>query len=246
MGHGTIVTSKEGNDYYLYHAYNKTDDVYTGRQGMLGNVAWNAQTGWPFIQPQGKKVGIKKNFRDDFSGDTLSYAWQWDFRNSKPNWKIEKGNLYLSGKTDENNITGSVVTVRPITGHYEMTTRVVNHNASLKGLVLYGDAGQAVGIGVQNNEIEVWEVKNQKRLILKEETIAGNKFLYLKMRVEKGYQCRFFWSDDRIGWKELKTGGDYLNADFLPPWDRSPRPGLIHQGVITVPAVFSFFEITYQ
>lgn len=247
MGHGTIVASKEGNDYYLYHAYNKTDDVYTGRQGMLGKVTWDAQTGWPSIQPQGKMVKIKKNFRDDFSGDTLSYAWQWDFRNSQPNWKIEKGNLYLSGQTTENNITGTVVTVRPITGNYEMTTEVVvNHNASLKGLVLYGDAAQAIGIGVQNNKIEVWEVRKQKRTILKEEAVADSKSLYLKMKVEKGYQCRFYWSDNRGAWKEIKTGDDFYNGDFLPPWDRSPRPGLLQKGFATAPAVFSFFDITYQ
>ncbi len=246
MGHGTIVTSKEGNDYYLYHAYNKTDDVYTGRQGMLGKVTWNAQTGWPSIQPQGRMVEIKKNFRDDFLGDTLSYAWQWDFRNCKPHWKIEKGNLYLSGQTSENNITGSVLAVRPITGNYEMTTEVVSHNSSLKGLVLYGDAAQAIGIGVQNNKIEVWEVRKQKRTILKEEAVAYSKSLYLKMKVEKGYQCRFYWSDDGKKWKEVKTGGDYYNGDFLPPWDRSPRPSLLQKGSATAPAVFSFFDITYQ
>jgi beta-xylosidase len=244
-GHGTIVSSGEGRDYYLYHAYSKTDDVYTGRQGMLGEVVWNAQTGWPGIQPMGEQEETKKNFRDDFSAGTLSNSWQWDFRNTEPDWKVKEGNLYLSGQPASNNLTGTALTVRPLTGAYEITAEVINHNASLKGLVLYGDAGQSAGIGVKNNTIEVWEAKNEKRSIVKEEAVNSNQSLHLKMKVEKGYQCRFYWSEDGKDWKEVKTGGDYYNGDFLPPWDRSPRPGLLHQGSPSEPAIFSFFDITY-
>jgi len=154
---------------------------------MLGEVSWDAQTGWPRIQPQGERAETKKNFRDDFSGADLSYAWQWDFRNSQPHWKMEKGNLYLSGKTTGNNSTGTVLTVRPLTGDYEISTEVIHHNASLKGLVLYGDAGQAVGIGVQNSTIQVWEVKSNKRRVVAQQPLGSNKPLRLRMKVEKGY-----------------------------------------------------------
>jgi beta-xylosidase len=245
-GHGTIVTSKEGKDFYLYHAYNKTDGVYTGRQGMLAAVTWDAQTGWPYIQPLGEKVAIKKNFRDDFSKNSLSDVWQWDFRHTQPDYKANEGKLYLSGKTTSDNLTGTALTVRPLTGNYEVTTEVVNYNPSLKGLVLYGDAGQSIGVGIKNNIIQVWEVKNQKRTVLAEEEISMNKPLQLKMKVEKGYQCRFYSSKGGNDWKEIKAGSDYYNADFLPPWDRSPRPGLMQQGAAAEPAIFSFFAIAYQ
>ncbi|TKK66022.1 beta-xylosidase [Ilyomonas limi] len=245
-GHGTIVTSKEGKDFYLYHAYSKTDGVYTGRQGMLAAVTWDAQTGWPYIQPLGEKVAIKKNFRDDFSKDSLSGAWQWDFRHTQPDYKVKEGKLYLSGKTAADNLTGTALTVRPLSGDYEITTVIVNYNASLKGLVLYGDAGQSVGIGIKNNTVQIWEVKNQKRMILAEEEIRVKMPLQLKMKIDKGYQCRFYWSEEGKNWTEIKTGSDYYNAGFLPPWDRSPRPGLMQQGVVAEPAVFSFFTIINQ
>lgn len=242
-GHGTLVSSAEGKDFYLYHAYSKASGVYTGRQGMLAEVNWDSQTGWPSVKPLGQKAEAIKNFRDDFPVTNLSDKWQWDFRNSKPVIKIEKGNLNLSGEITASNITGTVATVRTLTGDYEITTEVINHNASLKGLVLYGDADQSAGVGVSDNTITVWEVRDKKKLILKEEKIKAISNVRLKMKVEKGYQCRFYWSAGGSGWRELKTGGEYFNADFLPPWDRSPRPGLMQLG--SEAAMFNFFEIKY-
>ncbi|GAB3162777.1 family 43 glycosylhydrolase [Telluribacter humicola] len=242
-GHGTLVTSSEGKDYYLYHAYSKGDDVYTGRQGMLGEVVWNTSTGWPNIKPLGEKVTIKEKLRDDFSETSLAGDWQWDFRHAQPEWKVERGALHFSGQPTTGNLTGTAMTIRPLTGNYEMTTEVINNNISLKGLVLYGDAGQSVGIGVTDTKIQVWEVKKDKRTVLKEEKRSENGQVQLKMKVEKGYQIRFYWSNDGKGWKEVETGPTYYNGDFLPPWDRSPRPGLMQNG--TAPAAFGYFEIRY-
>lgn len=241
-GHGTLVTSGKGKDYFLYHAYSKTADVFTGRQGMLGEVVWDTQTGWPDIKPLGEKASMNKAFRDDFSTTGLSGSWQWDFRHAQPKTKIEKGTLYLSGQITTDNPTGTVLTVRPISSNYEMKTEVVNQNASLKGLALYGDAGQSVGIGVKNGVIQVWEVKKEKRSVLKE-AVSGSGPVQLKIGVEKGSQLRFYWSENGKDWKELLVNGEFYNGDFLPPWDRSPRPGLMQNG--TEAAAFSFFEIMY-
>jgi len=218
--------------------------VFTGRQGMLGEVVWNTQAGWPDIKPLGEKASLKKLYRDDFSTTVLSNQWQWDFRHASPKTKIEKGALYLSGQTTTDNATGTVLTVRPIISSYEMKTEVVNQNASLKGLTLYGDAGQSVGIGIQNNSIQVWEVKKDKRSILKEEKLSEGGPVQLKVAVEKGAQLRFYWSVNGQEWKEIRLSEKFYNGDFLPPWDRSPRPGLMQKGEDA--AAFSFFEITYQ
>ena len=245
-GHGTLVTSAEGKDFFLYHAYSKAAGVYTGRQGMLGEVVWNESTGWPAIQPLGRKAAPVQNFRDEFAKSPLLDAWQWDFRHSQPTWKVAQGALSLAGSVTTDNLTGTVLTVRPLTGAYEMATEVVRRNAALQGLVLYGDAGQAIGIGVRNGAVQVWQVKDKKKTVLKEAETTGIKPLQVKMAVKKGYQCRFFWREKGKQWSEMKAGGEYYQGDFLPPWDRSPRTGLLHQGPETEPAVFSFFEISYQ
>ena len=259
-GHGTLVTSKEGKDYFLYHAYNKTADVFTGRQAMLGEVVWNTGNGWPSIRPLGEKANTIKNFKDDFSGRQLSASWQWDFRHAQPKWKIERNALHLSGQTTADNLAGTALTVRPLSGYYEMTTEVINHNASLKGLVVYGDAGQAVGIGIKNNLVQVWEVRKESRSVLKEmqiwetnkenrsvmkeEKLIRKASVQLKIAVEKGFQLRFYWKENGNDWKELSTGAGYYDGSFLPPWDRSPRPGLLQKGA--EPAAFNYFEITYR
>ena len=243
-GHGTIVTTKQGNDFYLYHAYSKTADVYTGRQAMLGRVVWNATTGWPAIEPQGAKAARLHNYRVDFSTSQLSDAWQWDFRHTKPNFKLENGLLYLSGQPTPNNKTGTVLTVRPLTGNYTIITEVANNNASLKGLVLYGDADESVGIGIVSNKLQVWEVKKDKRSVLNEQELVNAQQVQFKMNVTNGYQIHFFWRENKGEWQEMTTSGAFYNGDFLPPWDRSPRPGLLQNG--TAPAAFTFFEIVYQ
>ncbi|QNE39800.1 family 43 glycosylhydrolase [Hymenobacter sp. NBH84] len=245
-GHGTVVTSEEGKDYYLYHAYSKTADVYTGRQGMLGEVRWNESTGWPTIQPLGNAAAPVQNFRDEFAAKTLADAWQWDFRHSQPTWQVANGALSLTGRPTADNLTGTALTVRPLAGSYTLTTEVVKPNAALKGLVLYGDAGQAVGVGVRNNTVEVWEVKDKKRTVVRDAAVKASQPVQLKMAVQNGYQCRFFWRSNGKQWNELLTGNSFYNGDFLPPWDRSPRPGLLHQGSETELAVFGFFELAYQ
>lgn len=250
-GHGTIAETKEGRYFYLYHAYNKEDNVFTGRQGMLAEVLWDTKTGWPKIKnvsgAEDKNTATRSAFFDDFSVSKLSLPWQWDFRHTIPRWQIKGGNLYLSGKADTANKTGTALTVRPVKGNYDITASVINQNASLKGLVIYGDADQSVGIGIRGNIIELFEVKNNKRTILSRKEKGNKGEVYLKIGVEKGYKCRFFWSQEQNGWNELKAGeNSYYNGDFLPPWDRSPRPGLLHCGKIKAPAGFSFFKIEYH
>lgn len=245
-GHGTIVTSKEGKDYYLFHAYSKTDDVYTGRQGLLSEVVWNKQTGWPALKPVELNTESTKSFRDDFTTASLSDGWQWDFRHTQPNVNLKQGSLLLSGQTTPDNHTGTALTLRPLAGNYAITTEVVNRNAALKGLVLYGDASQSVGVGVKDQAVQVWEVKKDKRVVLKEESLSGTQPVQLKMNVEKGDQIRFYWREPGKEWKEVTTNGSFYNGDFLPPWDRSPRPGLLQQGTATEPAIFGFFDISYQ
>ncbi|MFT3751148.1 MAG: family 43 glycosylhydrolase [Agriterribacter sp.] len=240
-GHGTIVQTAKGEDYYLYHAYSKENDVYTGRQGMLAKLDWDKRTGWPnFKTLSGENI---TGFKDDFSAQTLQNNWQWDFRHAKPSIKIENGELYLSGETIADNISGTVLTVRPYKPNYTITTAVMNENASMKGLALYGDANQSVGIGVKSDSVQVWYIKDNVLNVLNTAKLDSKKPVRLKMIVKEGYKLQFYWSNVGGTWNELTTKDDFFSASFLPPWDRSPRHGLLQRG--TDPAVFDFFEIGY-
>lgn len=244
-GHGTVVTSGEGKDYYLYHAYSKTNDVYTGRQGMMAELNWNASTGWPVLKTLGEKAESIQGISDEFSGKKLAGYWQWDFRHAQPDIQLKDGRLHLSGTTPVNNQAGTALTVRPLLGTYEIRTEVVNQNTSLKGLVLYGDADQAVGLGVKGNSVQVWEIKKDKRKVLHQVSVTTPKPVALKMSVQNGDQIRFYWKQNGTDWKEVSPGNAAYDGSFLPPWDRSPRPGLLHLGSKAEPAVFNLFQLSY-
>ena len=224
-GHGTVTTTKDGRYVYLYHAYNKKDNVYTGRQAMLSEVTWNKETGWPNIKPVN---GLKPaNLYNDFSGNNIGAEWMWDAKHSQSKVKIENGRLHLSGMVAKDNESGTVLTVRAYEGNYNMTVKVLSSgDAGLSGLTVYGDIGACAGIGMQKDSIVVWEVKDGKRKILQQVPVAKLP-VYLKIETKDGYKMRFFWSASTDKWTEVKLAGEYYDGSYLPQWDRSPRPGII-------------------
>ncbi|QNL52462.1 family 43 glycosylhydrolase [Olivibacter sp. SDN3] len=252
-GHGTLVSTPEGKDYYMYHAYRKSDNVFTGRQGLLDELYWEEASEWPYFDVDGKSLGIiaedlkKKEWSDDFTGKGLADLWQWDFRHASPKTSINEGVLLLSGETDSENLVGTALTIRPAYGEYAVTTEVTNQNASLKSLVVYGDMDQAIGVGVRDGHVELWEVKDGKRQVFQQKQIAQGSPVQLKIEAQEGAIYRFFYKQqNQPNWTELKDVAEYpYKASFLPPWDRSPRPGLVHQGELADHASFSNFTITY-
>ena len=242
-GHGTFVTTPEGKTYYLYHAYNKASTVFTGRQGMLAELVWSEQGGWPIFKEQTGPVR-NNSFKDSFTAKVPALNWQWDFRNSAPVVKQQKGNLHLSGTIKEANNSGIVLTQRPAAETYEMTTTVENYNTALKGLAIYGDANAAVGIGVIGDKIEYWLVKDNKRSVIATETLtAKSKPVSFKISTQADMSCKVYWTQSTGEWKEI--AGDQ-SLTFLPPWDRSPRAGLNFKGTADQEAVFSSFELNYR
>jgi len=244
-GHGTFVNTPEGKTYYLYHAYNKLSTVFTGRQGMLAELIWPEKNGWPVFKEQSADVK-NSDFKDSFTAKTPAISWQWDFRNSTPVLKHQNGNLHLSGEIKKGNGTGVVLTQRPSSASYEMSTMVVNKNDALKGLAIYGDANAAVGIGVVGDKIEYWVVKDNNRNVIGTALLTSKiKPVSLKISTYADMTCKVYWTQTPGQWKELTAEADQ-SIKFLPPWDRSPRAGLNFSGTPDQEAVFSSFELTYK
>ena len=250
-GHGTMVRTPDSAWFYLHHAYNKTDDIYTGRQGLLQEVNWKEE--WPSF----KKSSVNSANRfpklssnvitDNFDAENISGMWQWDFRHTDPKISMNKKELCLSGDVDSSvNATGTVITTRPYSGNFEMSVTVKNVNASLKGLAFYGDASQSAGIGVQENTVELWQVKDNTRKVIWQAALTESQTpVDLKIEVKNGHQLRFFFKSGSGGWKSTGGRDTVIDASFLPQWDRSPRPGLHHRGNADDTACFSNFKIAY-
>ncbi|RYY19153.1 MAG: beta-xylosidase [Chitinophagaceae bacterium] len=247
-GHGTPVQQADGRWFFLFHGYEKESNVFTGRQGLISEISWDDKTGWPlFKQPRSADMSLKNEWTDNFDSKDLLLQWSWDFRNSDIRAKNDKGVLELSGNVKERNQSGTVLCVRAISPVYEISTEVANVNASLKGLVLYGDDNSNAGIGVKENEIIIWSNNNNKKEILKTIKLTSAKSLRLKISVTYGRILRFFYSTDGRKWSQVPAGLngiDGLDVSYTKQWDRAPRPGLIHQGKPSEPARFSWCRIS--
>jgi beta-xylosidase len=233
MGHGTFVSAENGI-YYLHHAYNKKSNVFTGREALLSELTWGE---WPVLKTLPNSVTGKANLYDKFDG--LSNYWQWDFRNATPSFQVQKGILRLSGSQTKENLSGIVLTVRPTSDNFEMTTSVVNRNKALKGLAIYGDANAAVGIGVEGDNVKVWKVENKQRVIIKQARVLGAA-VGLKISMSQNGSCDFLYQTGKARWVKLASA---VNIGFLPQWDRSPRLGLHYSGSEKDDAQFSFFRL---
>lgn len=251
-GHGTIVRTPDSAWFYLHHAYNKADDIYTGRQGLLQEVNWKEE--WPSFKKSlvnsanGSPESSSTFMTDNFDTETISRMWQWDFRHTDPKISINKKELCLGGDVDSSiNATGTVIVRRAYSGNFEMSVTVKNVNASLKGLAYYGDASQSAGIGVRGNTIELWQVKDNTRKVIWQASLTKSQTLVdLKIEVKNGDQMRFFFKSGSGGWKRAGERDTVIDASFLPQWDRSPRPGLHHRGKADAPACFSNFKIAFH
>ena len=242
-GHGTFVKQPNGKTNYLYHAYNKSSTVFGGRQGMLAELDWDKESGWPRLT-EVSGSDSKTNVKMTFNGKEIDKQWQWDFRNSTPSITQAAGKINLEGTVKKGNLTGIVVTVRPASANFEAKTEVMNFNSALKGLAYYGDANAALGIGVKDNEVQFWTVKDSVRTTVATSKILMGKPVELKLKVADNLKVMVYYRQSADRWKELKSTGT-VSSSYLPQWDRSPRIGLHVNGRPEDEASFSSFEINY-
>ncbi|MBE7178397.1 MAG: family 43 glycosylhydrolase [Mucilaginibacter polytrichastri] len=243
MGHGSFVPLT-GNRYaYLHHAYNRSSTVFTGRQGLLSELTWPVKGGWPVFKAQAIKGGPVADIHDDFKAARPDMHWQWDFRHAKPVVKQANGVLHLSGERIGENPAGVVLTTRPVSGHFAMSTTVVNANKALKGLSFYGDAGAALGLGLRGDSVIAWQVKDKEFRIVSAAKILPAKSVQLKLVSDGAKGCRAYYRQDKEQWKEL---GGTLATEHLPQWDRSPRMGLHVLGKPGEEAVFKGFDVVNE
>jgi len=242
-GHGTFVTTPEGKTFYLHHAYNQQTTVYTGRQGMLAELTWPEKNGWPVFKEVANSGAKTPLIQDSFTAAEPGKYWQWDFRNSSPVVKQSNGSLYLSGTFKSDNPSGIALTVRPVSAVWEMTATVVNQNAAQKGLVYYGDANAALGVGISGDKIEFWMVRDNKRTVLGTAILESkDKPADLMLKTQPDETCRAYWSQEPGKWREIALE-KVLSVKFLPQWDRSPRMGLNFRGAADMYAQFSSFKV---
>lgn len=242
-GHGTFVQDKKGNLQYVYHAYNKASDVFTGRQGHLATLTWPEKNGWPKLQPvTTNQPASNYTITDNFKGNISSVRWQHDWRHSAPVITQQNGQLRLGGTVTSNNQTGIVLTVRPSKATFTISTSLAKGGSGLRGLAYYGDAGAALGIGVIDRQVQIWITRDKQFQVIQQAALTANSTVSLKLEKDEQQLIRFYFREGKNGWKEI-TLNSPIDAKFLPQWDRSPRPGLHFKGEASESAVFTSFSM---
>jgi beta-xylosidase len=240
-GHGTPV-EKDGRYYFMYHAYDKTNNVHTGRQGLLIEYTITPD-GWiEFVNsttPQKHVPVVNSSY--DFRERALSSQWQWSvFQN--PKYEMKGGELYLSASTA---LPGTFLGHKTQTASYVTTTKVhAEKSTAAAGLGAIGDEKNALTLFYSNGNLQLIQIKEGKDSVLLSRKVTNKDKLMLRMQVNKGKDINFFYSLDGNRYTKLNTKP--INGAYLPPWDRAVRIGLLAKGDSTEVAVFDTFDVTYQ
>ncbi|MDO7877082.1 family 43 glycosylhydrolase [Hymenobacter sp. ASUV-10] len=247
-GHGTAV-ERNGRWYMLYHAYQTGSFENVGRQGVLGEFTWN-KAGWPeFLNNHTTPAAVAKAAPaaatvDEFATATLAPTWQWPVE-EKPNFALKSGQLQLTARATPG---GAALGWPTTTANYTATTTLLNPQAlpagTRAGLAAHGDPNNLLALTVSGAKLQLWERRAGKDNLLSETALpSAASTIQLRLQTQAGNQYRFAWSTDGRAWTPMLPNDAATNGQFLPPWDRGVRVGLVAQGATPALASFERFEL---
>ena len=239
-GHGTIVDDGLGRTFLLYHAYDASpDSLAIGRQALLDEVRWQSD-GWPEINggtgpstlaaaPFGTAPPTASGvFFDDFSVGALDAGWQWPHGGKQLVESSAGRGLALTAlrSSGETRRLAGVLARSPGCARYELVTKIELEREDPRissGVAAYCDAGNAMGLSVGRNTLQLWSRRAGVTQTLWSDVFATTlDHVYLKFECH-GSRYRFSFSIDGRRWRSAPRS---LDGDYLPPWDRGVRTAL--------------------
>lgn len=235
-GHGTPI-EKDGKYYFLYHAYDKETDVYTGREGLLIEFKFTPD-GWiEFVRDNNADIPVT-DFNDNFRGKNISHSWQYSVF-EKPGFLQKRGSIILYGSSLP---SGSFLGTKTTSGNYSATVKLkANRTNTNAGIAIIGDEKNIISALYKDGLIRVLQLKDGKETELENKTITKSKNIFLKMEVTNGKNITFLYSNNDKDYQQLNN--KTIDGSFLPPWDRSLRVGLVTKGSTKQYATFDKFEL---
>lgn len=235
-GHGTPI-EKEGKYYFLYHAYDKETDVYTGREALLIEFRFTPD-GWiDFIRDNNNDVAVT-SFSDNFRGTKISSNWQWSVF-QKPVFKQRDGSIILNASPT---LAGAFLGTKTISGMYSATVKLTAGRTNADaGIAIIGDEKNIISALYKDGTIRILQLKDGKESAIDQKSITVKNNLYFKMQVANGKDISFLYSTDGNNYQQINSKP--VDGNFLPPWDRSLRVGLIAKGDAGQSATFDKFEL---
>ncbi|MCF0050267.1 glycoside hydrolase family 43 protein [Dyadobacter sp. LJ53] len=234
-GHGTVVVTPDNRYFYLHHAYNGVDFTFSGRQGVLSELVWDEVTKWPSFRygkttpaqaeaPVAIGAVINHNFSINYNKDTLKAPWVYDVSFPKPSYNVQNGALEIENTTRTN--TGNFLGLTVKKGNYTFSSEVHVKKDLSQNIIVYGDAQNAVGYGVRDNQISLWQVKDGVYEVIKTQEIP-DKYKDIKLSLQSRYSRFYEFRWDLKGQKiDSLTSSVQIETPWLPRWDRAPRVGV--------------------
>lgn len=240
-GHGTAV-QKDGRNYFLYHAYDRKSNIFTGREGLLMEYRVTPD-GWiEFIRDEAPQhVSPPKKVEDDFGGSTLSNRWQWSVF-QQPKVTLKGGELHLPASGSE---SGNFLGRHTTSANYNVTVKVnPQRSTAATGVTAIGDERNTISAFYENAFVRVVELRDGKEISIARRKVGKSRSLFLRMQVRNGKDIRFFHSGNGRRYSAMTMNG--LDGGYLPPWDRAIRAGIAAKGSEGTIGVFDNFEMVNQ
>jgi xylan 1,4-beta-xylosidase len=224
-GHGTPI-EKDGKYYFLYHAYDAGSTVFAGRQGLLSEFSFT-NDGWIQFMKQQNTSATLAAIIDEFKGSRLSTLWQWSvFQPVKH--QVKDGCLLLTS-LDSFPMTfmGQKTYNRNYQSFAVIDTRKTSGNA---GIAAIGDEKNIVSAVFSKGVLRVIMLRDGKENIIVEKAIPKSNRVYLMMEVQNGKDINFRYSLKSPVKSYQALNGKPVDGDYLPPWDRAVRAGVVVSG----------------
>ncbi|MGZ5192129.1 MAG: glycoside hydrolase family 43 protein, partial [Flavisolibacter sp.] len=234
-GHGTPV-EKDGKYYFMYHAYNKQSNVYTGREGILREFTFTSD-GWIEFAPKqiNNSMPAKENTYDRFRGKKLSDRWQWSVF-QQPTYSVYGGELYVNAMPGS---TGAFLGHKIVSANFTATTKIhLKKSDASTGLAVIGDDNNMIAALFTGDSLKLVRIKAGKEEVITSKILSKSKKMNLQVRVVNGKDISFYYGNNFLPLHDLPLDGSYL-----PPWDRAIRVGLISKGTPGTKAVYDRFEL---
>jgi xylan 1,4-beta-xylosidase len=221
-GHGSIVTTDDGRDFLLYHAYRRRRDAFNvGREALLDEVRWGAD-GWPAINggrgpssaspsPLGAaEANDEAEVFEDFRGPELGPEWQWPML-IRQTARVEpqgEGRLVLTPVSHPkgDGVAAAVVGRQSVSGSYTAVAKVDARGTgagALAGLAAYSWRDAAVGVAWGGGRATAWRREGAEHRVVASAPAPAADAVFLRMEAEGGEKYRFAFSLDGRKWTEV-------------------------------------------
>ncbi|MCE7064950.1 family 43 glycosylhydrolase [Dyadobacter sp. CY326] len=225
-GHGTAL-KYNGKNYFMYHAYDKESNKYTGRQGLIQEFEFTKDNWIKFSDKylSADNMAPVISSSDDFETKMPSLQWNWSVYR-KPALKQQNGKLNIT-LSDSNEI---YLGKKVLNADYEAIVEVIPAANAAAGVALIGDDRNMIYAAASKDSLSITALKDGITSSIANIPLNGQqKNISVRLSVKHNTDLQFAYSLDG-GYTYIDMRASIPDVSYLPPWDRALRIGIVAKG----------------